>query len=57
MNLCQHCSNKDIEIEIRNGATNKYESCMYYHQWFKQVRKPEQCRDYEPESTDEGDLE
>ena len=45
--LCDGCKYYDIAIEFRGGAQTQYPSCMFFHQWFKRVTEPKQCRDYE----------
>lgn len=47
--LCESCKNYDISVEIRNNKVTEYPSCMYFHQWFKRVSEPKQCRDFEAE--------
>ena len=49
MILCDNCRFSDTVIEIRDGNAYEFSSCMYFHQWYKQVREQRQCRDYQTE--------
>jgi hypothetical protein len=46
--LCDICKYFDVIVEVRGGVTTQYPSCDYFHAWFRNVRDPKHCRNFEP---------